>query len=330
MNFMMYNRGNRKDYEEWEEAGNPGWGYEEVLPFFKISEDFLAYNVSQTQKIDTVSKNYHSQNGPLTVNVFEKDPLTISLREALYKAGYGLGYPKNIDVNGQSQIGLTDYQETVDQQYFRQSTAKAFLQNIPNNLKVCKSSIVNKVILKKLSAVGVKFLYKNEIKTVRTRKEIILSAGAFNTPSVLERSGVGAPHILDKVGIKTVHPLQGVGENLQDHFFLFGNIYKVDVVPRGPPNVLSTLIASFGGFVDTLYNSSVPDIQLIFTFRPRSPNLKMVPFVDYLNFRTEIGEQYSVAARESSLLSAAPTVLRSGIFFPHSQWISNHLLSTSP
>jgi len=308
-NYMMYSRGNPQDYEEWAEQGNDGWTYNDVLPFYKKSEDFIAYPITDKQSNKSVEQKYHAQEGPLTVNLFGEDPKTVNFRKQMKIASSEYGLKFNSDYNGERQIGMTDYQVTVDNQYFRDSTAKAFLQKIPRNLQICKNSLVDKVIISSRKARGIKFSYLTMTKTVYARKKIVLSAGAFNTPGILERSGIGNPRILRKLGIKVKHALPGVGENLQDHFYLLGNMYYVDYHSEGLQNIFSESITSFGGFVDSLNYGPVPDIQFVFVGAFQS-----VPgrFTYFVNLNQTLVDYYTALAMKGDMLIAGVTVLRSG------------------
>jgi len=315
VNMMLYARGNSKDYDEWAEQGNEGWSYEDVLPFFKKSEDFLAYPLSDEQSNNTVDRKYHGTGGPLSVNIFQDDLKTAEMRKQLKIAAAENGLNFNNDCNGAIQTGITDLPVTVDQDFLRDNTAKAFLQNAPDNLKICKYSMVDKVILSSKKAVAVEFSYKNEIKTVYARKKIVLSAGAFNTPGILERSGIGNPSILEKHGIKLNHALPGVGENLQDHYYLAGNFYYADFHPMGPPNMLSTSISSFGGFVDSLSFGPVPDIMFVFSAIFKVDHGVTAQYTNYANFNKSLAAYYSQRAEKGDILSILLTVLKPGEHF---------------
>ncbi|MEL6252152.1 MAG: choline dehydrogenase [Bacteroidota bacterium] len=216
INAMIYIRGNKADYDEWAAMGNKGWSYEEILPYFKKS-----------QHNEHIQSEYHGQGGPLNV---QNRNYTNELSKVFVKAGQELGYDHNPDFNGEKQEGFGFYQVT-HKKGSRWSGAHAFLNPAKNrsNLTVETHAHVHKIIIENGEATGVKFSQKGNVREVKANKEIILSAGAYNSPQILNLSGVGDGADLQKHGIEVLHHLPGVGKNLQDHlvyFAIFNSSYK--------------------------------------------------------------------------------------------------------
>ncbi|KAL7643300.1 UNVERIFIED_CONTAM: hypothetical protein RMT77_006592 [Armadillidium vulgare] len=212
VNLMAYVRGNKRDYDQWASAGNYGWSFEEVLPYFKKSED---------NRNPTFAKNkrYHSTKGELTVS---DERWTPPLCEIFVKAGQELGYNRG-DINAENQTVFAIPQLTMRDGY-RCSTNKAFL--VPagkrKNLDIAKYSHVTKVLIDPATnrAYGVRFFRYGEYHDVLARKEVILSAGAINTPQLLMLSGIGPKDHLKDLNIPLIKDLP-VGFNLHDHFGFF-------------------------------------------------------------------------------------------------------------
>ena len=209
-NAMAYVRGNRADYDGWAELGNKGWGYEEVLPYFIKSE--------KHQQFEKVDKNYHGKNGLLTVSLPTrfKSPFV----DDFIKACAAERIPTTQDYNAAEQTGAGLVHCTIENGK-RASAAAAFLKPVleRNNLTVLTRAQVTKINFEGKKAVGVDFKQGKHIKTVKATKEVILSAGAFHSPQLLQISGIGSAKTLKKAGVEVVHELKGVGENLQDHLF---------------------------------------------------------------------------------------------------------------
>lgn len=283
LNAMIYVRGNRKDYDQWAAMGNTGWSYEDVLPYFKKSED--------NRNPYLVNTPYHTRGGYLTV---QESPWRTPLAVAFVKGGEELGY-LNRDVNGESQTGFMIAQGTI-RRGSRCSTAKAFLRPIRlrNNLHISMYSQTTKILfeLKKgvPTAVGVHFLRDGNKRTVRARKEVILSAGAIGSPQLLMVSGIGPAEDLQELDIPVIKNLK-VGHNLQDHVGLGGFTFIVDAPITFKKSRYQTLsvaleyilnergpMTSLGGveavaFVNTKYanpDEDWPDVQ--FHFAPSSIN----------------------------------------------------------
>ena len=210
VNAMVYVRGNRADYDGWAALGNEGWSYDEVLPCFIRSE-----NHEQVEKMDA---GFHGKDGELNVTfpTIFKTPFADAFVEACEK----VGIQNNLDYNGEKQIGASISQCTIKNGK-RCSGAVAFLKPVLRrpNLTAITRAHVTKIIFDGNKAIGVEYIKNGKIQTVRSKKEIILSAGAFQSPQILMLSGIGDPNILKEHGIDVVHELKGVGKNLQDHLF---------------------------------------------------------------------------------------------------------------
>jgi len=218
LNYMLYVRGNRADYDSWEAAGNPGWGYRSALHYFKKSEDNRNPYLAATP--------YHGTGGYLTV---QEAPWRTPLATAFVEAGVEMGYD-NRDGNGEFQTGFMVPQGTI-RRGSRCSTSKAFLRPVRHrpNLHVSTNSQVLKVLIdnKSKAAFGVRLKRGEATYTVLARKEVILSAGTLNTAQLLMLSGVGPASHLSQLGIP-VHQDLPVGENLQDHYGTGALTFTVD------------------------------------------------------------------------------------------------------
>lgn len=208
-NGMMYIRGHPRDYDAWAEAGNTGWSYQDVLPYFIKSEDNL-----QVKEMDT---GFHGVGGLLSVVQFPHRP---PLAEAILEAGKELGYPSNVDLNGRTHAGFIIAQ-TTSRNGSRMSTARAFIRPARNrrNFHVMLNATVTKILINPTTktAEGVEFVRNGNKQTAKASKEVILAAGAINSPQLLLLSGVGPKHDLARVGVPLVHDLKGVGHNLHNH-----------------------------------------------------------------------------------------------------------------
>lgn len=207
INFLVYNRGNKIDYEEWKNLGNEGWGYKDVLPYFIKSE-----NCSSNVDAD---KNFHGNKGYLNV---QYSPFRTPLCDRFIEGGLKMGF-KNTDPNGRFQMGFSRVQATM-QNGKRHSAAKAFLAPVRNrpNLNILIEARVTKILIdpKEKKAFAVEFIKDGNKHRVSTKKEIILSAGAINSPQLLMLSGIGPQKELEHLNISVLQNLK-VGYNLQDH-----------------------------------------------------------------------------------------------------------------
>lgn len=204
INGLVYIRGQQQDFDSWRGAGNPGWGWEDVLPYFIKAED-------QARGADA----WHGTGGPLAVSdQSEPHPLC----DAFIAAAGQYGLPANPDFNGASQEGAGYYQTTT-RRAVRCSSAKAYLKPARRrpNLVVITGAMVTRVLFEGTRATGVEWQGEEGPCRATAHREIILSGGAINTPQLLQLSGIGPAPLLHGHGIPLVHELPGVGEGLQDH-----------------------------------------------------------------------------------------------------------------
>ncbi|MBN35247.1 MAG: choline dehydrogenase [Rhodospirillaceae bacterium] len=207
INGHIVNRGQASDFETWAQLGNRGWSYAEVLPYFKRLET----------RVGTGDDTYRGREGPLTVTDLDwQNPLI----DGFIRSAESLGIPRNPDYNGASQSGVSVAQRAVDCGR-RVSPARAFLHPArkTGRLDVRTECLVERLIFDGKRAVGCTYLQGGRRHEIRANREIILSAGVFNSPQILHRSGVGEPGHLAGLGIDTVHALPSVGQNLADHCY---------------------------------------------------------------------------------------------------------------
>ena len=204
LNGLLYVRGQHEDYDRWAELGNAGWGYADVLPYFKKSED-------QERGAD----RYHGVGGPLKVSDLR---LRRPIADQFIAAAIETGIPRNDDYNGAVQEGVAYFQQTTFRG-FRWSTAKGFLRPARHrpNLTVRIHAQTARVLLEGTKAVAVEYRHDGALREARANREIILAAGAIGSPQILQSSGIGPAALLQRVGVPVAHELPGVGQNLQDH-----------------------------------------------------------------------------------------------------------------
>ncbi len=205
INAMVYIRGQREDFDGWEAAGNPGWGWADVLPYFRKSEC-----------CQTGANEWRGGDGPLYVSDVSRD--LHPLCQHYLRAGQECGLPLNADFNGAAQEGVGLYQNTM-KGGVRMSAARAYLHPARRrpNLRVEKRAHVTRILFEGRKAVGVEYRRGGATVSARAGRGVILSAGAVNSPQILQLSGVGASDLLKPLGIEVVHDAPAVGRNLQDH-----------------------------------------------------------------------------------------------------------------
>ena len=205
INGMVFIRGNSLDYEGWRQMGCDGWGYADVLPYFKKMESYSGGG-----------DDFRGDTGPLRVHrSVPKDPLSI----AFIKAGKEAGYKETEDVSGYCQEGFGIFDRTVFKGE-RWSTTRGYLDPVRDrkNLTIITKALVSKLILENNKATGVCFKdNKNKIFNIKSKKEVILCAGAVGSPHILMLSGIGPKDHLKSMGINLIADMPGVGQNLQDH-----------------------------------------------------------------------------------------------------------------
>ena len=209
INGMIYIRGHAQDYDQWRQMGLDGWGFDDVLPYFKKSEH-----------LDGAAEGdpFHGHGGPLWV---EDAPLPNPIDRAFLKAGEQAGHAVNRDFNGPVQEGVGPYQRTI-RDGERWSASYAYLRPVldtRDNLTVISTGRVTRILMEKGRATGVEFVQgkRGEAETVHADQEVLLCAGAVQSPQVLMLSGIGNPEEMARHGIDTVVASPEVGQNLQDH-----------------------------------------------------------------------------------------------------------------
>ncbi|MDD0838899.1 GMC family oxidoreductase N-terminal domain-containing protein [Curvibacter sp. HBC61] len=271
VNAMVYVRGQAADYEAWAQAGNPGWGWADVLPYFKRAED-------NARGADP----WHGQGGPLHVmDLMSPHPVSTTFVEAAVQAGHRA----NRDFNGADQEGVGRYQVT-HRAGERFSAAKAYLT--PHlgrpNLQVITGARASRILFEGRRAVGVAYLQGGQEHRLMASREVLLSAGALLSPQLLMLSGVGAGAELQALGLPVLHDLPGVGRHLHDHpdvvqvmdtpqrKDLFGvSLTGLARIAQGAwqwqrqrRGLLTTNFAEAGGFIRSQPSEPAPDLQLHF------------------------------------------------------------------
>lgn len=267
MNAMIYIRGNRLDYDAWAEAGATGWGYDDVLPVFKRSENNEQFN-----------DRFHARGGPLNVTqIRDVDPVC----HAYVDAAAELGIPRNEDFNGERQDGVGQLQVN-HKRGMRFSSNEAYLKPARkrSNLTIRTNVLVTKLIVENGRATGIELAdAKGNRERIDAGSEVIVSAGAFNTPALLQYSGIGPADFLRSVGVQPIHDLPAVGENLMEHPLAYvthelapGNIGMFDA--EEPKHALKWLLfrrgklasnfAETGGHIRTDPTMPAPNFQLLF------------------------------------------------------------------
>ncbi len=205
INGLLYIRGQHEDFNDWEAAGAKGWNYQDVLPFFRKSERY-----------EKGASRYHGGDGELQVSDLRNDH---PYCEAWLQAGAEAGFPRSPDFNGEHSSGLGAYQLTL-KGHWRCDAATAFLSPVlaRPNLSIRTKVQVTRVVMESGRAVGVEYVSKGERHVVRTHGEVLLAAGALQSPQLLQQSGIGPAALLHSHGIQVQVDSPEVGENLQDHY----------------------------------------------------------------------------------------------------------------
>ena len=269
VNAMVYMRGQAADYDHWRQLGNAGWSYDDVLPYFKKAE-----------RNERLHDRFHGADGPL--NVAER-PYTNPLSHAFVEAAQQAGLPFNPDFNGALQLGCGLFQVT-QKNGRRWSAASAYLHPVAarENLTIVTKAQATRVLIENGRAVGVEYARGRRRHTARASQEVVLAAGAINSPQLLLLSGIGPAEELRARGVSVVHDLPGVGKNLQDHL----NVNIVQRAKRGsaldgknrglaPIGVAleylfygtgpgTSNVAEAGAFAVSALGAATPDIQYHF------------------------------------------------------------------
>ncbi|MEY3124540.1 MAG: hypothetical protein RLZZ573_1060, partial [Pseudomonadota bacterium] len=271
INAMIYIRGQREDYDHWAAQGNAGWSYDDVLPYFKRAED-------NARGADA----WHGAGGPLHVMDLTSPN---RLGPVFVQAGQQAGHAHNPDFNGATQEGVGSYQVT-HKAGERFSAAKGYLTPSLNraNLQVFTGALTTRILLEHKRAVGVEFVHEGQTKQLRASREVLLCAGALQSPQILMLSGIGPHKHLVETGIATVHDLPGVGRNLHDHIdvvqvvnapslketfgiSLAGMVAAIKGIfewRKQRTGMLTTNFAEAGGFVKSQPSERTPDLQFHF------------------------------------------------------------------
>jgi len=267
INGLLYVRGQHADYDGWRQLGCEGWGWDDVRPYFL-----------RAQHQERGAGEHHAVGGPLNVSdVTEGHPVSDAVIEACVQAGI----PRNPDVNGADQEGVSWYQLTVKNGQ-RCSAAVAYLHPAMRraNLRVETRALTTRVVFEGKKAVGVEFLQGGERKVATAAREVILCGGAVNSPQLLQLSGVGPAALLAEHGVPVTADLAGVGENLQDHYVILATwrlkagVVSVNELTRGArffgetlkylfqrKGLLTLSAAHIAAFCKSRPDLSGPDIQ---------------------------------------------------------------------
>ncbi|XP_017768847.1 PREDICTED: glucose dehydrogenase [FAD, quinone]-like [Nicrophorus vespilloides] len=270
INYMIYTRGNHKDYDRWEDCGNVGWSYEHVLPYFKKIENFTINTLKESK--------YHGFNGFMHVGYPDFATKFVNVTIKAYKE-FGLNY---VDYNGKYQIGISRIQSNL-KNGFRHSSNTAYINSFRrSNLHIIKLSIVKRILInpKTKRAYGVEFVSKGKSRSVLAEKEVILSAGAIRSPQMLMLSGIGPKKQLKNLKIPLIKNLP-VGENLMDHIGI-NLLYTIEKPYTIPSNLKIDLtytkqpeknfqsipggveLISFHDLKDPFNPRGIPDVELLY------------------------------------------------------------------
>ena len=285
INSMVYIRGARQDYDAWEALGCTGWSYDDVLPVFKKLERNLLGQ----------DPHYHGSEGELLVDN-PRDPNPVS--SLFVRAGARVGLPPNPDFNAKSQFGLGIYNVTQDKGE-RYSSFTAFLRPVISrrNLTIVTGCEVVNLAIADRRVTGINIMHDGARKSLAANRELVLCAGAINSPGILMASGIGPAEELRHAGLTPVHDLPGVGKNLQDHIdamitvrsssrktlgLSLGNAPRLTVAPLryffARKGMLTTNYVEAGGFAKTRYAGEVPDIQFHFVPGYRSHRGRLIEY----------------------------------------------------
>ncbi len=289
INAMLYVRGHKSDYDDWAALGNPGWSYEDVLPYFKKAENN-----------ERGADEFHGTGGPLNVADLRSG---VPVSDIFTDAAMQVQLPTNMDFNGEDQEGVGPYQVT-QKNGERWSAAKGYLT--PNldrpNLHVITNALATKILMEGKKAVGLTYSQKGQTHDIQASREVILCGGAFASPQLLMLSGIGPAEELARHGIEVVHELPGVGSNLQDHID-YVTAYKsssretmgislgggIDLMKgimewrKQRTGIVTSPLAERGAFLKTDPGLDRPDIQLHFVIGPLDDHAR----------KTHLGHGYS-------------------------------------
>ncbi|XP_068081175.1 glucose dehydrogenase [FAD, quinone] [Anabrus simplex] len=323
LNAMIYMRGHKCDYDAWAANGNTGWSYEEVLEHFKEFEDVQSPSLRGDGEYGT--------GGYLTISDYDNEN---EFNDCIINSAVELGYKRLKNLNGKYPIGVGNIQGTL-RNGTRCSSAKAFLAPAKgrNNLQVVKHAHVTKLLIdpNTKQVYGVQFQKDKSIHEVKVSKEVVVSAGAINTPQILMLSGIGPKEHLENLGISPIIKDLKVGENLHDHIMVpsivlqidksknlcptpkMDAVYKYLVNRTGPlSNIGPTFVCTF---IDTKSTpeeadeNSCPDIQIHHFVIPKSDPEALEIYLKGLGYSVEIEQQLRQANSHSDLVLFNPTLL---------------------
>jgi choline dehydrogenase len=312
INGLLYVRGQHEDYDRWRQLGNTGWGFDDVLPYFRKAED-------QQRGTD----EFHGSGGPLPVSDSRHpDPLS----QAFIEAAAESGIPKNPDFNGATQEGAGWFQTTT-RRGRRASTARSYLRPARRrgNLHVETAALAQRIGFAGRRAVAVDYKQAGTLRTARARKEILISGGAYNSPQLLQLSGVGPADLLRQHGIDVVLDAPGVGHDLQDHMQvrivtrctqpitlndIVGSPFRKMMIGlqyaafrRGP---LTIAAGTSGAFFKTNPRLATPDIQI--HFLPFSTDKMGEALHSYSGFSASVCQLRPESRGSLRIKSADPSV----------------------
>ena len=319
INGLVHVRGAPFDYDTWRDMGAEGWGYDDVLPYFKKYE-----------RDSRGAGPYHGGDGPLGIELARwQNPLA----DAFIAAAEGLGIPRNTDFNGATLEG-TGYWDLAAWEGRRSSTSLAYVHPARDrrNLHVVTEAYVTKIEFEGRDATTVLYERGGQLQRAHANREIILSAGAIQTPQLLQLSGVGPAGLLQRFGIPVVHDLRGVGENLMDHF-QYGRKYETSspyTLNRQVGNAFSQMLAGMnyylgprngpltigaslaGAYLFTRPGLEAPDLQL--HFLPFMPGEKGWDLATFSGFRLGMYQNRPLSRGRIRITSPNPKVSPSILF----------------
>lgn len=312
INGLLYVRGQHEDYDRWRQLGNTGWGFDDVLPYFKAAED-------QERGAD----EFHGSGGPLPVSDSRHpDPLS----QAFVDAAVQSGLPKNPDFNGAAQEGAGWFQTTT-RRGRRASTARSYLRPARHrrNLRVETAALAQRIMFEGRRAVGIEYKQGGTLKTARAAKELLVCGGAYNSPQLLQLSGIGPADLLKEHGIEVVLDAPGVGRDLQDHLQvrivtrctkaitlndIVGSPWRrmmtglqYAALRKGP---LTIAAGTSGAFLKTSPRLATPDVQI--HFLPFSTDKMGEALHSYSGFSASVCQLRPESRGSLRIKSADPTV----------------------
>jgi len=274
INGLNYVRGQRSDYDSWAQKGNAGWSYRDVLPYFKRSES----------RIGTGDNQVRGRDGELPITDLDwRHPIC----DAFIEGAETIGIPRNPDYNSGDQAGSGFFQRTIKNGY-RYSAARAFLSKARKRagVDIRTDSQAASILFEGRRATGVRYVRGGpggRSEEVRARREVVLTAGALNTPKLLHLSGVGPAEWIKNIGLTPFHELRGIGNNLRDHYGVrmvarLQNIRTINNYVQGPPLLLEiakwmigrpSALALSPSLVHVFWKSDpaldIPDVEYVFT-----------------------------------------------------------------